>query len=440
MIGKQKTEAIDDLFRSRLTSIINLKHPLCQLAAKINWQEVEENFKEYYSEFGRPSVPVRVMVSILILKQMFRESDETVVERWAENPYWQYFSGMEYFQTNPPFDPSDFVHFRKRVGEEGSEKLLELTIKLHGKSAEEKEVLVDTTVQEKNITYPTDVKLQKKVIDKCLKIAEENGIKLRQSYRREVKQHILNQRWRNHPKNKKKAIHSARRIKVIAGRLVRELGRKLTGEKKQELSKEFGLFKRLLEQKKEDKDKLYSIHEPQTYCVAKGKEHKQYEFGSKVSVVMTKTSGIIVGIKSLVKNEYDGHTLPGALEQVERLTGRRPAAAIVDRGYQGSQQINGTEIVRAKPLPREASQYEKRRLRKRMRRRAAIEPIISHLKHDFGMLRNYLKGAIGDSINCILAAVAFNLKKLYNRIKIFLLDLQYSLLIINRKIVLILYY
>jgi|SRR3989339_17355 len=433
MIGKQKTEVTDELFRSRLTSIINTKHPLCQIASKINWQEVEENFKEYYCEFGRPSVPVRVMVSILILKQMYRESDETVVERWSENPYWQYFSGVEYFQTKPPFDPSDFVHFRKRVGEEGSEKLLELTIKLHGKSAEEKEVLVDTTVQEKNITFPTDVKLQKKVIDKCLKIAEENGIKLRQSYRREIKQHIQNQRWRNHPKNKKKAIHSAKRIKVIAGRLVRELDRKLSEEKKQELSKLFSIFKRLLAQKKEDKDKLYSLHEPQTYCVAKGKEHKQYEFGNKVSVVMTKTSGIIVGIKSLAKNEYDGHTLPGALEQVERLTGRRPTAAIVDKGYQGSQQIGGTEIIRAKKLSRSSSQYERQKLRKRMRRRAAIEPIISHLKHDFGMLRNYLKGAIGDSINCILAAVAFNLKKLYNRIKNFLLDFICFMFLFKKK-------
>ncbi len=180
-----------------------------------------------------PSVPIRVMVSILMLNQMFKQSDETVVERRRENPYWQYFSGMEYFQTRLPFDPSDFVHFRGRIGEKGAEKLIRLSIELFdGKPAGEKEVIVDTTVQEKNITYPTDIKLQKKIIEKCLKIAEENGIKLRQSYSGVAKQHIQNQRWRNHPKNKKKAIHSARKLKVIAGRLVRELDRKLPEGKK----------------------------------------------------------------------------------------------------------------------------------------------------------------------------------------------------------------
>ncbi len=182
---------------------------------------------------------------------------------------------------------------------------------------------------------------------------------------------------------------------------------------------------------------MYSIHEPQVYCVAKGKENKQYEFGSKVSVAIGKKSGIILGVKSLEKNDYDGHTLPGALEQVERLTGTRPAAAIVDRGYKGIQQIGGTEIVRAKVLSKSTGQYEKQKLRKRMRRRAAIEPIIGHLKHDFGMLRNYLKGAIGDSINCILAAVAFNFKKLYNRIKNFLLDLLCSITSINQNKILL---
>jgi IS5 family transposase len=343
------------------------------------------------------------------------------VERWIENPYWQYFSGMEYFQALKPFDPSDFVHFRKRVGKKGAEKIFEISVKLHGKDADPKEVVVDTTVQEKNITFPTDFKLHRRIIGLCRKIASEMGIELRQSYTRVVKKCTIDQRFRNHPKNRKKALHSARKVKTIAGRLVRELERKLSEEMKQELQKLFSIFHKILTQKQNDKDKIYSVHEPDVQCIAKGKEYKKYEFGNKVSVVVTKTSGIIVGIESFEKNIYDGHTLPQALQQVETIVGKRPEVAIVDRGYQGRQQIDGTEIIRAKPLPRSASQYEKQKLRKRMQRRASIEPVISHLKHDYGMLRNYLKGMVGDSVNCILAAAAFNFRKYLRKLRTFLL-------------------
>jgi len=152
------------------------------------------------------------------------------------------------------------------------------------------------------------------------------------------------------------------------------------------------------------------------YCISKGKDHKKYEFGSKSSIVLTKNSGIIVGAVSFSKNLYDGHTLPQALKQSEELVGRRAKVAICDRGYRGKRMVDGTRIeIPGKPRKR-ASAYEKRKARKRFRRRAGIKPIIGHLKSDFRLLRNYLKGSVGDSINLMLAAAAYNFKKLMRQL------------------------
>lgn len=394
-----------------LEEMLNPKDTLYQLSAKMPWKEIEKEFEKYYIDFGRPAKPIRLMVSLLILKQMYNLGDETVVERWVQNPYWQYFSGEKDFQWKLPVEPSDFVHFRKRIGEQGVKKILEISIRIHGKEAMETEVVVDTTVQEKNITYPTDVKLHKKIIEQCRKIAETEQIDQRQSYVRVVKKLVISQRFRNHPKNKKKAISAARKLKTIAGRMVRELERKMSKEQKRKYEETIELFNKILRQKQNDKEKIYSIHEPEVYCISKGKEHKKYEFGSKASVVMTKRSGIIVGAYSLEKNDYDGHTLPKALDQCQELRGLRPTVAIADRGYKGSSKIGETEILLPKPPKKAASEYEKRKSRARFRRRAAIEPIIGHLKTDYRLDRNFLKGVVGDSINLMLAAAAFNFKK-----------------------------
>ena len=399
-----------------LQEMLNPKEPLYQLSEKMPWVEIEKDFEKYYIEFGRPAKPVRLMVSLIILKQMYNIGDETVVERWVQNPYWQYFSGEKDFQWKFPVEPSDLVHFRKRIGEEGVKKILEISISLHGKSAMEKEVVVDTTVQEKNITFPTDVKLHKKIIEQCRKIAKEEGIEQRQSYTRVVKKLVMAQRFRNHPKNKKRAYAAARKLKTIAGRLVRELERGLSKGQKQKYNEKIIIFKKILSQKKDDKEKIYSIHESKVYCVSKGKEHKKYEFGSKASIVMTKKSGIIVGAYSLENNDYDGHTLPKALEQCQQLRGSSPKVAIADRGYKGKTRIGETEILIPKPPKKGSSEYEKKKARARFRRRAAIEPIIGHLKTDHRLLRNYLKGLIGDSMNLMLAAAAFNFKKLMRKL------------------------
>jgi IS5 family transposase len=380
------------------------------------WDDIEKQFSDLYHHSGRPAKPIRLMVSLLILKQLYNLSDESVVERWVENPYYQFFSGETVFQWEFPCHPTDLVYFRKRIGKKGVEKILKVSIELHGKKANEAEVLVDTTVQEKNITFPTDTKLYKRVIEHCVGIADKEGILLRQSYKRTTKKLMLAQRFRNHPKNRKKALSAQRKLKTIAGRLVRELERKLPAASLLTYAQEIEIYNRILSQEKNSKNKIYSIHEPQVYCINKGKDHKKYEFGSKSSIVMTKNSGIIVGAVSFSKNIYDGHTLSEALKQNEALLGRRAKVAICDRGYRGKRIVDGTRIeIPQKPRKR-TSAYEKRKARKRFRRRAGIEPVIGHLKSDFRLLRNYLKGSVGDSMNLMLAAAAYNFKKLMRQL------------------------
>ena len=416
MIGKSDKNPQLNFFSIPLVQFINMEHELCVLAQKINWEMVEKEFAPYYSKMGAPAVLVRTIVGLILLKKIFNQSDESVIYRWVENPYWQYFCGETYFQKKPPFNPSDFVHFRKRIGEEGAEKILKLSIDLFGE-CKDKEVIVDTTVQEKNITYPTDTKLHKKIIEKCQDMAEEYGIELRQSYRRKVGELMMSQRFRKHPRSRKKAHAAARKLKTIAGRLTRELERKLPREAYLEHEGELALFHRVLKQVREDKNKIYSLHEPDVQCIAKGKEHKPYEFGNKSSIALTTGTGIIVGALAFKENVYDGNTLPAQLRQVKRMLGRYPDFVISDRGYRGRKKFCHTNIVTPGKLPASSTPYERRKKRQRCRSRAAVEPIIGHVKKDHGMLRNYLKGTLGDSMNTMLSAAAFNFRKMLNRIK-----------------------
>jgi IS5 family transposase len=202
---------------------------------------------------------------------MFKESDESVVERWIENAYWQYFTGEDFFQTKQPFDPSEFVHFRKRVKEKGLEFILGQTVELHPEAKIEKEVQIDTTVMEKNITFPTDDKLAKKVIDNCIKIAKIEGVNQRQTYKRVAKQHLRDAYFGHHPKRKKKAIMARKKLRTIGNRVVRELERKLPEEILKQYETEFSNYKKVLTQERNSKDEIYSLHEPQTACIEKGK-------------------------------------------------------------------------------------------------------------------------------------------------------------------------
>jgi IS5 family transposase len=404
-------------FKDRLENILNPKHPLCQLAKKILWESLEKEFAKYYRNFGRPAKPTRLMISLLLLKQIYDQGDETAVEAWVQNPYWQYFSGEDTFQWEKPCDPSDLVHFRKRIGPKGMEKIFQISIDLHKeKVSKEKAVVVDTTVQEKNITYPTDTKLARKIAEQCVGIARQEGLKLRRSYSRTIPRLVFAQRGRNHPRGMKRAAKATDQLKTIAGRLVRELNRKLSSALKEQYREQLELFQKVLDQKRGDKNKIYSLHEPQTYCISKGKVPKKFEFGSKSSFAMTEESGIIVGAFNMEENQYDGKTLPRVLDDVRQRLGRCPSTVIVDQGYRGRKKIDETEIVSADKLRKELTRYEKRKTKKQLRRRAAIEPVIGHLKSDFRLARNYLKGVIGDQMNVLLAATAFNLKKWLNRI------------------------
>ncbi|NTW34118.1 MAG: IS5 family transposase [Bacteroidetes bacterium] len=390
-------------------------HSLYILSNKIHWQQFEETFKHHYSEdMGAPSKPIRLMVALLILKHVRNLSDESVVEQWSENAYYQYLSGEDVFAAHQPCVPTELVEFRKRIGEAGIELIFKESIRVNGKDGQEKDATTDTTVQEKNITYPTDSKLHKKIITHCKAIADKEDIDLRQSYTHTIKKLTLLQRFRNHPKNHGKARKADKKIKTIAGRLIRELERKLPAINDYQV--ELELYKKILLQKRNDKQKIYSIHEPHVQCISKGKEHKKYEFGSKVSITTTKNSGVIIGAINIPLNDYDAHTLDPAIKQQQQLTGHVLENDYVDRGYRGVKNVLGTNIIVA-DNNRNKTAYQKQKLRQGFRRRAAIEPRIGHLKSDHRLSRNYYKGIFGDNINVMLAAAAMNFKRMMNKWK-----------------------
>jgi IS5 family transposase len=394
---------------------LNSKHPLYVLAHSIHWDLFENNFSKLYCQNnGRPAKPIRLMVGLLILKHLRNISDESIVEQWSENVYYQYFCGFQEFASSPPCASSELVHFRKRIGESGMELILKESIRINGDDSDEPHVNVDTTVQEKNITFPTDTKLQKKVINKCLGIAKKEGLKLRQTYTRTLKELYVNLRFSNHPKNRKKVRKARRSIKTIAGRLIRELNRLLPSDNLYQ--EELDLYAQVLAQQRGTKNKIYSLHEPDVCCISKGKEHQLYEFGNKVSIVVTQYTGVIVGAKSF-RNEYDGNTLEQALEQALALKETKIKTATVDRGYRGQQEIEGITIQVPKPFSRKLTDYQKKKQRKAHSRRAAIEPVIGHLKSDHRLGRNFYKGLIGDSINILLSASAYNFKRIMNKWK-----------------------
>ena len=399
---------------SSLEDMLNHNHPLYKLANKINWRRFEEAFSPLYCRTnGRPAHPIRLMCGLLILKHLRNVSDESVVLQWSENAYYQYFCGQLEFLPKEPCEASDLVHFRNRIGEEGMEVILSESIRVNTENDNEDHfntAFIDSTVQEKNITYPTDAKLHKKIIKRVLKIVREKRLPLRQSYQRTLKAISRDQRFRNHPKNHKKAVKADRRLRTIAGRLVRELDRNLPDKKGYE--KMFELFYKVLLQQRNGRDKTYSLHEPEVQCISKGKEHKKYEFGNKASFIRS-LSGIILAAVSF-RNEYDGHTIEATLQQTERMTGRRIENLAGDRGYRGTKQVGTTRILIPQAPKDKDSYYQKRKKHKLFCKRAGIEPTIGHLKSDYRLSRNFYKGVKGDAINIMLAAAAYNFKRAMN--------------------------
>ena len=413
MLAKQKNNAQIG-FYSSFEEQLNHSHPLYILANRIDWNVFEDAFKKHYSATqGKPAKPIRLMVSLLILKQVRNLSDESVVEQWAENAYYQYFGGEKLFSVKPPCVPTELVEFRKRIGEGGVELIFKESIRINGKDADDDNLSGDSTVQEKNITYPTDDKLYKKIIVKCQNIALKESLELRQSYKFTVKKLSTVQRFKKNKDGAGKARKAGKKIKTIAGRLVRELERKLNPDSLNRYATDLSLFKTVLAQKRSDSGKVYSLHEPDVKCYTKGKEHKKFEFGSKASFLVTQSTGVIVGALNFTESLHDSKTLPSALEQYERLMNKEAINVFLDRGYRGPKTIKNTALHTPKPDKNITAAK-----RKKYKRRAAIEPVIGHLKYNYRMIRNYLKGTVGDAMNVMLAAAAMNFKRMMNKWKI----------------------
>ena len=420
-------EAQGDLFRSRLDQILSRKHPLFLLANQIDWQFFDKEFGQLFVEnFGRPGLPTRLIVGLHYLKHAFDESDESVVYRLLENPYWQYFCGFEYFQHELPLDPSSLVRWRKRLGPERLEKLLTETLetakrgKLLTKQHVER-VNVDTTVQEKAIAFPTDARLYHKARRSLVRAAKERGIELRQSYERVGKRAFLKQTRYAHARQLKRARQETRKLRVFLGRVTRDIQRKCPASDDQ-LANLLTVAERIFKQKRNDTNKVYSVHAPEVECIAKGKAHKRYEFGCKVSMVTSSKQNWILAIDALHGNPFDGHTLKQSLDQVQRITGWQPGHAYCDRGYRGaSQEVTDTTVH----LAGKKRKSMKPSVWRWYARRAAIEPVFGHLKSDNRLERNHLKGIEGDRMNAILAGCGFNLRKL---LRAFFLFLFYRLL------------
>lgn len=421
MIGELPEKGQRDLFRPMLKDFIDMKHELVVLADKIDWFYFEKEFTPLYSDRGAPGVPIRLMVGCLLLKHLYNLGDERIPEFWVRDVYFQYFCGSEFFEHEFPFDPSDFVHFRNRIGEEGIGKIFAYSVRIHGKEVPKQSrfVLSDTTVQENNTTFPTDAKLCKKVIDKCNKIAGKEGIEQRQRYTRESKQLVRDTYNGKHPKRAKKANKAKSRLKTIANTLLRELERKMDEDQKHRYENELSLYGRAVNQGKNDKDKIYSLHKPFTRCIAKGKAHKPYEFGNKVGLITSGRKGkkIITAVKAFLDNPYDGDTIEPLLNQMEDNSFKLPEELAYDRGGKGRREIKGVKVITPDKSKKSDSEYQKRQKRRKFRARTSIEPVIGHLKKDFRMEQNYLWGEKGIQINAYMAATAWNLKKMIEKIR-----------------------
>ena len=415
---EKRATGAQPLIGNRLEFMIDLDHELVLLAKAIDWEAISREFRPMYCpDNGRPAIPTRLMAGLQLLKHTFNLSDEQVVVRWTENPYWQFFCGEEFFRHKLPINPSQMTRWRQRIGEKGVEKLLQITIEA-GKATKTitersfEKVIVDTTVQPKAIQHPTDARLYRKVHAAMLRIAEKEGLDLRQSYRLMMERAFRKHGGHMKAKQFKRARKVLRSLKTMAGRVLRDVERKLDDTGFERHKGAMLLSELALSQKRKTKNKVYSLHASEVECIGKGKAHRPYEFGVKVSLAVTHKEGFVVGIQACAGNPFDGHTLEGQLDQVERLTGRLPKLTFVDRGYKG----HGVPEDRSRVLI-SGTRKLGYTLKRHLRRRAAIEPEIGHMKADGLLGRNFLKGMQGDAINAMLCGAGHNLRKILARIR-----------------------
>jgi len=411
-----------DLFRLRLEHMLDQRHELFRLSGLIDWHEFDAAFGELYcADNGSPAKATRLMVGLQYLKHMYGLSDDAVVKRWVENPYWQYFCGEDYFQHQLPIDPSSMTRFRQRIGEAGCEQILKLTVQagLQSKTikpSDLKRVTVDTTVQEKAVSFPTDSKLLNRARVRLVKLCREHGVVLRQSYARKGPEALLRANRYAHARQQRRMRGQVKRLRTYLGRVVRDIERKIAGQVELEavFSDELSKAKRLLAQQKSDRNKLYSLHAPEVECISKGKARQRYEFGVKASIATTNKSNFVVGGLALPGNPFDGHTLVNALAQVRRLTASAVEEAFVDRGYRGHAEEQTRVYISGQKRG-----IKTRRLKRSLKRRQAIEPVIGHLKTDGLLGRNYLKGRVGDQMNVMLSCAGHNLRLILRQLRIF---------------------
>ncbi len=406
----------DDLFRARLDQIINMKHALVALADRIDWTWLDAQLADCFSYQGRPAEPVRFMLGMFLLQHTYALSDEQVWERWVQDPYFQYFTGEEFFQHDLSHERSGLSHWRKRIGGR-LEILLQESLRIaEGTGALKKSdlarVTVDTTVQPKNIAFPTDAKLLETAIRQLGKLAREHGVPLRQSYGRVAKRAAMMAGRYAHAKQFKRMNRKLKFLRTRLGRVIRDIRRKIEGDEgRQEIfAVPLSRAAQIRGQKQRQRGwKLYSWHAPETECIGKGKARAPYEFGVKVSLTTTnkrcKGGQFILHAKALPGNPYDGHTLKEVFEETEALTGREIERVYVDKGYRGHDAPRPYRVFKSGQKRGVHGQ-----IRRELRRRSAIEAVIGHCKMDGHLGRNYLKGSDGDQINAVLSAVGYNLR------------------------------
>jgi IS5 family transposase len=417
---KQIENGQNDLFQSRLDQIIDMRHELVILSKQLDWESIENKLSSYYADNGRPALPIRLMIGLHLLKYIYGLSDESVCERWRENPYFQYFTGESFFQHRFPIERSSMSHFRDRISEKDLGFLLEESLRIAKvtKAISPKEmekVVVDTTVQEKDITFPTDAKLMAKAIRKLGEAAQDAGLLLRQSYRRVAKRLMIKSARYRHAKQHNRARKQEKLLTTRLGRLIRDVQRKI-GENLAEaspLSYALNTAIEIWNQQKTGKKSRFSWHAGEVECIGKGKSHRPWEFGCKVSVATNlhpgKAGHFVLHAQAIHGKPYDGHTLQQAITNITTITGQSPKLIMVDKGYKGHDYPEKDSVFKS-GQKRGVTQ----KIKKEMKRRSVIEPIIGHLKHDHRMHRNHLQGAIGDQQNAAFAAAAFNFKQLLN--------------------------
>src|SRR6476646_3187456 len=415
---KHRTTGSNDLFRARLDQIINLKHELVLLAGKIDWDWIDGEIAPLYSETGRPGIETRFMIGLLLLKHTYGLSDEGVCERWVHDPYFQSFTGEEFFRHAFPHERSDLSHWRKRLGDKLELLLAESLRVAHEagalRSQDLKRVTVDTTVQPKAITFPTDAKLLHAAIKGLNCLARRHGVRLRQSYSRVAKAAAMMAGRYAHAKQFRRHRRQLRILRSRLGRIIRDIRRKIEGQPALEeaFALPLGRATQIRSQQQRQRGwKLYSFHAPEVECIGKGKVSAPYEFGVKASIVSTNARApggqFVLHAKALPGNPYDGHTLAAVIEGTETLTGCEVERAYVDKGYRGHENAN----------PRGVFISGQKRgvfgvIKRELRRRSAIEAVIGHMKNDGHLGRCYLKGRDVDAANAILTAVGYNFRLL----------------------------